>query len=173
MWKIVPFLQNFLHCPVQVSSYFVLFFVPYICISMWSLQPNRDECWYDGTIRHWKVANGRDGEYSLLNIFQVVQVDLLRDSGHFKMCQILIATSRKKCFGISEINNEMHILRIQRLLIPTNLAVFQPISVASDQILRYCGLCNYSCHQYLVCRSPKNEVPWCILVETASWIRGS
>ena len=35
---------------------------------MWSLQPNRDDCWYDGPIGHWKVANGRDGEYSLLNI---------------------------------------------------------------------------------------------------------
>lgn len=58
---------------------------------------------------------------------KVVQVDLLRDSGHFKICQILIATSRKPCFGIFEINNEMHILRIQRLLIPTNLAVcFNP-----------------------------------------------
>ena len=58
---------------------------------------------------------------------KVVQVDLLRDSGHFKICQILIATSRKKCVGILEINNEMHILRIQNLLIPTNLAVcFNP-----------------------------------------------
>ena len=120
---IVPFRQNFLHCPAQVSSYFVLFFVPYICISMRNLQPNRDDCGYDGPIGHWKVANGRDGEYSLLNIEGCPSWLVER----FTTFQDLSDPDRnftKTCFGIFEINNEMHVLRIQRLLIPTNLAVW-------------------------------------------------
>lgn len=169
-------MQNFLHipiswvtsdvvmpaCPAQVSSYFVLFFVPYICIS-WNLQPNRDDCWYDGPIGHWKIANGRDDEYSVLNI-EGCPSWLVERFRTFQNLSDFGCNFTKTCFGIFEITNEMHILRIQRLLIPTLCGVFQPISVASNRILRYCGLCNHSCHQYLACRSQTKLYLW-----SASW----
>ena len=119
---------------------------------------NRDDCWYDGPIRHWKVANGRDGEYSLLNIEGCPSWLVERFRTFQNLSDPDCNFTKKMCWHLRNQQWNAHFENPKSFDSYQPGGVFQPISVASDRILRYCGLCNYSCHQYLACRSQKKTM---------------